>query len=262
MTNQEHDKFDAPAFEGSRSLFPYMQVLNSADEAASGFFVTRDNAKLAGFTPNAEWTEFTATFQPNKNKPGGKATVTKIPGWRSTTARFLVLKKSPLEMFDRKSGGYLGVFKKGAYDRSTMLLKMRYLVFLVGRHKELLNKEPFIFTTKGSFCGSFGDAYRQFQDEMSQAFTATIGNPRPRGDRFLALSVFGVNVQPELKGSDQKAWVSSIASFGHPTAQNWKGFFVGYGPLEDRILKVFDELSPIDLGVHTSTTESQPDEWD
>jgi hypothetical protein len=71
---------------------------------------------------------------------------------------------------------------------------------------------------------------------MSKAYGAATGAKKPRGDRFMALSVLAVRVQPELKGKEKKSWVCSVSSHGQPTAENWKSYFVGYdAALKERI---------------------------
>jgi hypothetical protein len=72
---------------------------------------------------------------------------------------------------------------------------------------------------------------------MSKAYSAATGAKQPRGERFMALSILAVRVQPELKGQTKKSWVCSVADYGVPTIENWKSFFVGYkAELKERIL--------------------------
>lgn len=116
-----------------------------------------------------------------------------------------------------------------------MVLKTRYLVFLVDGQNQLLHDIPLQFTAKGSVCGSFGEHYKLFRREMNQAFG------QQRGDRFFALAVFAVNLQPELKGSDKKSWVCSVIEHGVPTAANWRSYFVGYDAVtKEKVLADFD----------------------
>lgn len=77
--------------------------------------------EAANFTPTEEWTPYTATFQ--------KGTIAE--GYRSLVARFLILHKSKLMMFDgspnraeydRDSGEFIGVYRKFQYDRSKRLI--------------------------------------------------------------------------------------------------------------------------------------------
>ena len=141
-------------------------------------------------------------------------------GYRALTARFLILRKSKLLMFDRESSEFIGDYQKSRYDRATMVLKTRYLTFLVDKDKRLLHQSPLLFTTKGSFCGSFGETLQQFHSEMSKAYGAATHAKKPRGDRFMALSVLAVRVTPVLKGDRKKSWVCSVESHGVPTIEN------------------------------------------
>jgi Family of unknown function (DUF5895) len=225
------DEFDSAAFEEHRESLPYLQMLNHQNPTQCGFFITLENAKAAHFIPTEEWTEHLAVFQNGQTEEG----------YRTLTARFLILRKSKLLMFDRENGESIGDYQKSRYDRATMVLKTRYLTFLVDKEKCLLHQSPLLFTTKGSFCGSFGETLKQFHSEMSKAYGAATHAKKPRGDRFMALSVLAVRVTPVLKGDKKKSWVCSVESHGIPTIENWQQFFVGYQPeLKDHILTAVD----------------------
>lgn len=225
------DQFDSAEFEQGRESLPYLQMLNHQDPEQSGFFITSENRSAVQFTPTDEWTLHSTAFQ------NGEV----VEGYRSLIARFLILRKSRLLMFNRESGEFLREYRKDLYDRSTMVLKVRYLVYLVSQQKQLLHEKPLQFTTKGSFCGSFGEAVRDFQNEMSKAYGAATGVKKLRGDRFMALSVLAVQVQPTLKGEKQKSWVCSVTNHGIPVPENWRSYFIGYHlELKDRILAEFD----------------------
>ncbi|MGG6268990.1 DUF5895 domain-containing protein [Leptolyngbya sp. AN03gr2] len=233
LAQEAADEFDAPEFEGEHETLPYMQMLNHQSSEQSGFFLTQENAEAVSFAdPAGEWLSHTTSF----------ASGTIVEGYRSLTARFLILRKSPLLMFDREEENFISVFNSQCYNRDTMLLKTRYLVYLVNKQKQPLHQTPLMFTTKATFCGSFGDSYRNFRREMNQAYTQATGAKKARGERFFALSVFAVQVQPELKGKKLKSWVCSIAQYGQPTVQNWKNFFVGYNTeLKDKLLSEFEQ---------------------
>ena len=228
---RDRDEFDSAAFEEQRESLPYLQMLNHQDPTQSGFFITLENAEAVHFTPTEEWTEHLAVFQNGQT----------AEGYRSLTARFLILRKSKLLMFACESSEFIGDYQKSRYDRATMVLKTRYLTFLVDKEKRLLHQSPLLFTTKGSFCGSFGETLKQFHSEMSKAYGAATHAKKPRGDRFMALSVLAVRVTPVLKDDRKKSWVCSVESHGVPTIENWQQFFVGYQPdLKDRILATFE----------------------
>ena len=225
--NQSIDEFDSPTFEGSDESLPYMQMLNHQDVSKAGFFITLENAEAVKFQPSTAWQLHTTIFQ-----SGETAT-----GYRSLTASLLVLRQSELMMFDRDSGDFIDVFQKSQYDRNTMVLKTRYLVYLVDANHQLLHEQPLLFTTKGSLCGDFGDVYQKFRREMSRAFGQSRNTHKPRGDRFMALAVMKLRVQPVLKGREKKSWVCAIADINHPTAADWTTHFIGYD--EATKLKVY-----------------------
>jgi Family of unknown function (DUF5895) len=228
----EADEFNSDAFEDRRESLPYLQMLNAQASDQSGFFITAENVEAAGFVPNEEWVLHEATFQ-----SGAKA-----EGYRSLTARFLILRRSKLMMFDRDGGECIGIYRKSQYDRATMILKNRYLVYIVGKDKQPLHSTPLVLTAKGAFCGSFGEAVDKFRVEMSKAYGVALGAKKPRGDRFMALSILAVRVQPELKGTAKKSWVCSVAEYCVPTVENWRSLFVGYQPeLKERLLAEFEQ---------------------
>jgi len=228
---RDRDEFDSAAFEEQRESLPYLQMLNHQDPTQSGFFITLENAEAAHFIPTAEWIEHLAVFKNGQT----------VEGYRSLTGRLLILRKSKLLMFDRENGEFIGDYQKSRYDRATMLLKTRYLTFLVDKDKRLLHQSPLLFTTKGSFCGSFGETLKQFHSEMSKAYGAATHAKKARGERFMALSVLAVRVTPVLKGDRKKSWACSVESHGIPTSENWQQFFIGYQPdIKDRILATFE----------------------
>ncbi|KAM3090900.1 DUF5895 domain-containing protein [Phormidesmis sp. 146-12] len=224
--------FDAPEFEGGYETLPYLQMLNQSDPNQAGFFLL-ENAEEVGFAdPTGEWTSHTTRFSSGST----------AEGYRSLTAQFLILRRSPLMMFEKESGNFIGVYSQQDYNRDAMILKTRYLVYLVNQQKQLLHQSPLLFTTKTTFCSSFGEATGTFRREMSKAYAQATGAKKARSDRFLALSIFAVQVQPELKGKKAKSWVCSVADYGKPIAQNWQNFFVGYDEtLKEKILSEFEE---------------------
>jgi hypothetical protein len=215
---QKVDEFDSPAFEGSDESLPYLQMLNQQDPNKAGFFITIENAEAVEFQPSAPWEKHTTTFHSGET----------AEGYRSLTVKMLVLRKSDLMMFDRDNGNYIGLYQKAGYDRNKMVLKTRYLVYLLDGANQLLHEQPLLFTTKGAMCGDFGEVYQKFRREMSRSFGQARGTHKPRGDKFLALSVLAMTVEPKLKGTEKKSWVCSIAKVNHPTPETWLDSFVGY----------------------------------
>jgi hypothetical protein len=247
--SSEQDEFDTAAFADSRTSLPYLQLLNCQDPNQAGFFITAANAEAVHFTPTEEWTEHSITFQNG----------TTASGYRSLVARFLILHQSQLLLFERDSGSWLGQYRKARYDRNTMIIKRRYLVYVISKDKHLLHQSPLLLTAKGAFCGTFGEAVEQFRQDMSKAYSAATGAKQPRGERFMALSILAVRVQPELKGQTKKSWVCSVAEYGVPTVENWKSFFVGYkAELKERILAEVDQWA--EFGNSARELEAQA-EW-
>ncbi len=246
-----HDEFDTADYEEGRESLPYLQLLNYQDPNQAGFFITAENMEASFFVPNEDWSLHTATFQRGET----------AEGYRSLLARLLILGKSKLLMFNRDSGEFISDFQKSTYDRTIHLLKQRYLVYLITKEKQLMHDSPLMLTTKGSFCGSFGDTVRAFHSDMSKAYGAATGAKKPRGDRFMALSVLAVRVQPALKGKEKKSWVCSVAGYGQPTAENWKSYFVGYDEaIKKRILRDFETWADFGKGAMNPPAQSPSDE--
>ncbi|MCU0566240.1 MAG: DUF5895 domain-containing protein [Oculatellaceae cyanobacterium Prado106] len=248
------DEFDSEAFEERRDFLPYLQMLNASSADQSGFFIAADNADAVGFTPNEDWLYHETIFRSGA----------RVEGYRSLTARFLILRRSKLLMFEREGGQFVAPYRKELYDRQSMILKNRYLVYLVSKDKQLLHQSPLVFTAKGSFCGSLGETVEQFRLEMSQAYGAAVGAKKPRGDRFMALSVLALRVQPELKGTTQKSWVCSVAEHCIPTVENWQSLFVGYQTeLKDKILADIEEWADFgNLEREQGDRTESPSNWE
>jgi hypothetical protein len=199
----DRDEFDSDAFEQQRQSLPYLQLLNHQDPDQSGFFITSENAAAVHFTPAPEWLSHTATFQNGLSVEG---------------------------------------YRKTQYERSSMILKRRYLVFLISQDKRLLHSSPLLLTAKGAFCGSFGQTVEQFYQNMSKAYSAATGAKQPRGERFMALAILAVRLQPQLKGQAKQSWVCAVAEYGVPSVENWQAFFIGYRTeLKQQVLVQYDE---------------------
>lgn len=219
------DEFAGDEYGPAYQPLPYLQVLNHEDPQQAGFFISADNAAAVHFQSTPEWQPHDAHFL-----SGGAAV-----GYRSLTARLVVLRRSPLLMFSRQDRTFLGTFDRDSYHPDEVMLKTRYLVYLVSQQKQLLHQSPLQFTAKGSLCGSFGEHFNQFHTQMNWAYG------KPRGDRFFALTVFAVKLHPILKGKEQKSWVCSVLEHGQPTADNWRHFFLGYDHnLKHKLLSDFD----------------------
>lgn len=243
----DYSEFDSDEFEDTRQSLPYIQILNDKRPEDSGFFITMDNADAVEFagTPEDGWEMYQATFRNGET----------ADGFRSLTARLLVLKASNLLMYDRESGEFIGEFAKGKYDRKIMTIKRKYLVYICGKDKKPLHKSPLQFTAKGSISGSFGDAFNRFQAAMSKAFGVATGARKARGAKFMALSIFAIKLEPKLKGDKEKSWVCDVADVALPTDKNWEMYFVG----KDETLKeqIFDDIEAnADFG--TSLAEAAP----
>ncbi len=226
-TNVPTDEFASDEYGPEYKFRPFVQLIHDEDINRAGFFISAENANKVNFQATEEWVPFEKRFKSNN----GETT----PGFRSATARFAVLRRSPLFMIDRSKKKFLGVYDEEKYNRKIHILKTKYLVYLVGKQKQLLHDQPLQLTGKGSFGSSFGEEYEQFLREMVNAYGAK------RGNRFFALCTFAVKLESAIKGEVEQAWVSSVSEHGIPKADNWQSFFLGYQPkVKEKLLLEFD----------------------
>lgn len=119
------DEFASEEYASEVQALPYMQVLNDKATNRSGFFISAEKAEAVNFRAPDEWQPFEATFNSGKS----------IAGFRSLTARFFILRRSPLLMFTRGEGNYLELYQRSHYNAG-VVLKTRYLAYLVSKQKE------------------------------------------------------------------------------------------------------------------------------
>lgn len=226
MTQQHHtDEFSGDEYSAGSNSLPFLQVVHHREVNYSGFFLAEDNAAAVGFNPDQDWSTHEAHLGSDR-----------VPGFRSLSARIVVVRRTPLLMFHRNEKTFLGSFDRNFYEtqKESILLKCRYLIYLASKDKKLLHTYPLQFTTKGSLSGSFGQSLAQYREAMNQAYGSK------RGDRFFALCVFPVSLTPVLKGQKNKSYVCTVDKFGLPTSDNWQNFFLGYTDAKEKLLQDFE----------------------
>lgn len=200
-------------------------VLHDQEINQSGFFLTKKDALRVGFQESADWTEHETNFSGQNTS-----------GYRSNKGRFIILRRTPRMMFrkyENKEWEFIGRWNHRTYDPALMTIKTRYLLYIVNQQHQLLHQHPLCFTTTGSLSGSFGDHYTQFRAEMCRSFGMT------RGERFFALSVLSMKLEPRLRGKKRKSWVSSVVD--HQVPQPWEQSFIGHdNELRNKLMSEFN----------------------
>jgi hypothetical protein len=233
---KQQDKFSSSEYSDGKQTVPYIQMLNSSRQAgAYGFFIPTKCAEQVGFVPCKPWDSHTQTFR----------TGNVVEGYKSIYANILILHSSRLMMYNR--GGkkkFIGFYDKDVYSKDTMLLKRRFMIYLVDENNQLMHNSPLQFTTSGSFSGSFGEALQDFQNRMDDVYSSIHSTDQRRGDRFMSMAVFKVKVEPFLKGDVDKSWVCNASEYTIPTPTTWQKLFVGYDETTaNHVSNDFDRLN-------------------
>ena len=225
-TNDFWNQYDSEEYKPEFEVIPWMQILNKEDPTKAGFFLSADNAQAVNFSPNESWTISSATFRNGET----------ADGFVCASPRLLIVRRSPLLVFNRDDGAYIGTFDRSTYDAGTQMVKVRYLLFIVGEDDELLHDYPLQLTTKGIFSQSFGAAYDKFKQDFDRAIN------KRYGQRFHCQCIFNPTVEPELRGDKEKSWVCIVQGYVAPTTETARSLFVGDKPeIKQKLESAFDE---------------------
>lgn len=261
------DPFDNAEFAPERVTLPWLQVLHSEDPEKSGFFITLENCGQAEITIPDSWQLFKARFKSGEtDRTTGKFIPGTAEGYLFSSAKMLVIRQGELAMFSKRSGNnsetYLGKYDYPTYQsqKNNLVLKTRYLIYLLGDLGELLHQSPIQFTAKGVFGATFSEHLRAFQSELQKAYG------KQRGEKFLINGVFAAKTASELRGTPpDTAWVTVVESHQTPTKENWKDLFVGYDEsIREKLLGDYEAFSNFDSknqpAEESNTTSSVTDE--
>ena len=222
MTNAFDAAFANPEEHKAPASFtpmPIIQVLNDANEANCGLFMTQESAQLAGFVPDENWLPHTTIFKSNPTEP--------VQGYISRKVCLTIVRATRLTMFqaiqgqrDKLIGDYDADYRNQNY--ASTRLKRRYYVYIRNAATgDALSTRPFIMTLGGSFSAAFGAALQDYRKEVEKV-TNTVG----MNDFFHSCCMFKFIIQPKLKGvppqsnfvADIFAWVKPDDGF-QPTAE-------------------------------------------
>ena len=248
--NNAVDPFDSADFAPERVILPWLQVLHNEDPEKAGFFIAAENAAQAEITIPGTWKMHQVRF---KSGTTDRATGRFIPayaeGFLFDSARMLIVRQGELSMSSKRSANssetYIGRYDNKIYqaEKGNLVLKTRYLIYLLGDNNELLHQSPLQFTGKGVFGATFSQHLRDFQSELQKAYG------KQRGLKFLIYGVFAVKTTSELRGeAPNTAYVTVTSDHLVPTKDNWTNLFVGYdAPLREKILADYEAFGNFDL---------------
>ena len=244
------DLFDTADFAPERQTLPWLQVLHNEDPDKAGFFLTSDNIETASIKITSNWRTHKAKFKSGEtNRATGKFEANTSEGVIFNQARMLVLRSGELAMYTKRSGNtsesYLGRFDYATYQeqKSGLVLKTKYLIYLLSEDNQLLHESPLQFTANGVFGATFSEHLKAFQSELQKCYG------KRRGDKFLINGVFVVNTASELRGSPpDTAWVTVAESHDVPIKDNWKSeYFLGYDEvLREKLLQEYESFASFD----------------
>lgn len=234
------------AYQSDFQTLPFAQVLNSQQLDHSGLFLSGINAEACGFVSDGTWLQHTAEFRSGY-----------VEGFRTLVPKLTIIRKSSLLMYSRGTREYLCQYDKNRYHRASHILKVRYLVFAMGKDNRPLHSHPMMLSTKGAFCADFGQHLTAFR----QSVHSMVG--KQMGHRFHALWCFCMALAPELKGTgNDQSWVTSIQNAQMATPENTNRLFLGQdGDTKGLIEWAFNEYSGFGrLNQKTLTEPNEPDE--
>lgn len=252
-TDRNLDPFDTPEFAPEKVTLPWLQVLNAEDPERSGLFLTLENCKNADIIVPDSWKPFRARFKSGElDRVTGKFVPNSTDGYIFTDARFLVIRQGALSMFAKRTANtsetYIGDFDYKIYreQKNNLILKIKYLVYLLSSDNQLLHQSPIQFTGRGVFGATFSENLRAFHKELQAAYG------KQRGQRFLINGVLAIKTASELRGvSPDTTWVTAVESHLVPTRENWRQLFVGYDDaMREKLLADYEHFSDFDTKLH------------
>lgn len=180
--------------EGSYETRPFCQAERGSEGEGAGIFITDLQATAVGFGKSVEVTETSGWVRHRKMFNGAKDIT---EGWLAEKPRMIILLSSPLAMFQRETGKYIGVYDDMKYkaNSSIYVLKTKYLVFFVNNENKILHETPLQLTAKGVFGGSFGDVVKKFKKQ----FLAVTGEKKRMNSVFWSRCILQPHVISETK---------------------------------------------------------------
>lgn len=248
-TDNNLDLFDSADFSPEKIVLPWLQVLHNEDPEKAGFFLTVENAEASDIIIPQDWQPHKVRFKSGDvDRATGKFTPSSAEGYLFSSARMLIVRQGVLSMYSKRSGNNsetcLGRYDYQTYQaqKSNIILKTKYLIYLLLGNNKLLHQSPLQFTTKGVFGATFAEHLKAFQTELQKSYG------KQRGEKFLINGVFAVKIASELRGTPpDTAWCSVVESHQIPTKDNWRELFVGYDEaMREKLLADYEAFTDFD----------------
>jgi len=190
----------------SSTQIPYCQIQNPPNLALSqieklnpswGWFIPAEQAELANFNINEDWTPTRLTFGEDTPNPRH------VDGFLAKKIRIVNLHRSNIEVQSKAENGwkYCGLaYKSGQLtshgelaqsDRKNYRLRTRQLLFFLNDENELLHSQPIKLGMNAGVGAAFGGELKEFRREVETAFFALNGERQQQlSNRAHSLTVF------------------------------------------------------------------------
>lgn len=197
--------------EDNIQVVPYAQLLNPIKHPQIGFGITKDQAELAGFTPDKNWLEKEIML-------GDDAT----PVYVSKNTRLLILAQSELMMSKDAS-----ILKYDPIKRQREGYKpLSYLVvWFVGEDNKPLSDLPFRVKTSSVAGKSIRDAFKAWQGTLLSSYKALEGTTKGLTWSAGVFSVEWTKTQVDTPDKT-KVSVSTVKDFLKLTPENLENNFI------------------------------------
>lgn len=152
---------------------PYLQfaaVRDSKKPSDYGLFISDENAEKV----NWKLPEGCKLWKRHKYPVAGNKI---IEGWISQSPRILIVKSSPLSMFSKETGRFVGSFNSTVYSRDIHSLKTKHAVILLDEKKNALHTGSLIYNSKNVAGSTFGFCYKEFKQDYQKVIGQSRQDP-------------------------------------------------------------------------------------
>jgi Family of unknown function (DUF5895) len=221
-------RFANPEYNAPISNICICQVINHMDKDKVGLFIKDKHLPIIdwkGAKPTHVHTFSTGTPE---------------TGLLLQSPRMHILDISPRYIEQREDGVIIGIYEfNDGYDKyqnmgkDKVVLRSFYLIKLVDENNCELHSRPLVISIKGVAAAQFGEAYKQFQQELEVAFARFQDvSVAEKTREFHRLGVFQPTFVPshepkEAVNQRDKSWVAVVSSYKspNPDGSNFLEFF-------------------------------------
>jgi Family of unknown function (DUF5895) len=210
-------RFANPEYNAPISNICICQVINHMDKDKVGLFIKDKHLPIIdwkGANPTHVHTFSTGTPE---------------TGILLQSPRMHILDISPRYIEQREDGTIIGIYEFGdGYDmyqnmgKDKVVLRSFYLIKLVDENNCELHSRPLVISIKGVAAAQFGEAYKQFKQELEVAFARFQDvSVAEKTREFHRLGVFQPTFVPshepkEAVNQRDKSWVAVVSSYKSP----------------------------------------------